>query len=86
MPLEQVYIQVNDDAKSVATVDVEHLTFFSRLRRTAVRGGFVALLSLLLIAIPILHFLLVPLGLVVALAIAVKTFSVKSYTSFTNGR
>jgi hypothetical protein len=71
-----VTIASSEQKKSAGTVLVQNLTLASRLGRAAVRGFGFLCISILCIAIPILHFLLVPIGLLITVLVVISSFAV----------
>ena len=73
----KIIVTSSDQKKSSGTIDIQNLTLLVRLARAAIRGFFFLCFSILCIVIPILHFVLVPIGLLTTVLVVVLSFRVK---------
>ena len=74
----QTVILISSDGKrGIAIIEILKLNKFQRILRSVWRGILLLTLSALSIAIPMLHFILVPIGLLITLVVSYSAFQVK---------
>ena len=69
---------LGNDVESSATISVKHFSFGMRVFRAIRVGILLLIVTLLMILIPILHFVLVPVGLIFTFIFFSATYKVKS--------